>query len=261
MKRLIFIIAAVLFSAVSASAQDIITKKNGEDIRAKVLEVDNTNVRYILFDEQDGPVYTVRKSEILMISYPSGRREVFGNVSPSYYGYVPYREPVADIVPGMKYRELKHLYNYKDYVSGYGERWNPALMGVCSWIIPGLGQMITGEVGRGFAWLGGSLGCYVMMGIGSGLMTSSYYETANGEVYIESTSTAGTALVLTSCLSLLAVNICAIVDACRVAKVKNMYDQDLRRRNYSFEFHPSVNYIRTHNGFHPAPGLTFAMKF
>ena len=92
-------------------------------------------------------------------------------------------------------------------------------------------------------------------------MTSSYYENANGEVYVESTSGAGTALVLASVFGMLAVEICAIVDACRVAKVKNMYYQDLRRSNYSFELRPSVDYIRKAGGVQPVAGLTFAMKF
>ena len=225
-----------------------------------MLEIDNSNIRYILFDEPDGPVYTIRKSDVLMISYPSGRREIFSASTPAY-GYSPYREPVADLAPGMKYRELKHLYDYREYDSRYGDRWNPALMGVCSWIIPGLGQLIAGEVGRGFAWLGGSVGCYVLMGIGTGLAASSYVYDANGEYYESSSAGAGTALIVASVLGLIAVDICAIVDACRVAKVKNMYNEDLYRHKYSFDLHPSVNYIRSAKGMQPAAGLTFAMKF
>ena len=254
MKRILLILSLLVSAAATVSAQDIITRNNGEDIRAKVLEVNTDDIRYVLFDEPDGPVYTLRKSEILMITYPSGRRDMFNN------SYSAATMPHG-ITPGMKYKELRKYYNYKDYVSGYDDRWNPALMGVCSWIVPGLGQMISGEVGRGFAWFGGSAGCCLLMGIGSGLMTSSYYENANGEVYVESTSGAGTALVLASVFGMLAVEICAIVDACRVAKVKNMYYQDLRRSNYSFELRPSVDYIRKAGRVQPVSGLTFAMKF
>ena len=39
--------------------------------------------------------------------------------------------------------------------------------------------------------------------------------------------------MLAGSLALLAVDICAVVDACRVAKVRNMYEQDLKKMNYS----------------------------
>lgn len=261
MKRMISAVCILLLSAAALSAQDIITKRNGEDVRAKVLEVSNYDVRYILFDEQDGPVYTIPTSDILMITYPSGRREVFDNVYRSDFWLFPYGEPRADIVPGMKYKELKHLYDYRNYFSGYGGRWNPALMGVCSWLIPGLGQMISGEVGRGFAWLGGSIGCYVMIGIGGSLVGSSYYYVDGQQIVENGMSSLGTVVTVASVLGLLTVNICAIVDACRVAKVKNMYDYDLRRKAYSFDLYPSVNYINTAKGMQPAAGLTLALKF
>ena len=40
-----------------------------------------------------------------------------------------------------------------------------------------------------------------------------------------------------------------------------MYEQDLRKMNYSFELHPSVDYIRMANRVQPTAGLTLAMKF
>ena len=63
-------------------------------------------------------------------------------------------------------------------------------------------------------------------------------------------------------VSLLTIDICAIVDAVRVAKVKNMYEQDLRKKyTFDVDFHPSVNYIQTANGVQPTAGLTLALKF
>lgn len=262
MKRILIILSALCVCAATASAQDVITKKNGEDIKAKVLEIDNSNVKYRLFDEPNGVTYTMSKSQILMIRYESGRNEVFNTTSAPNYGYgATNREPVEGIRAGMKYKELKHIYNYGDWYSGLGDRYNPALMGVCSWIIPGLGQMISGEVGRGFGWLGGAVGCSVLMGIGAGVNASAYYYDGYNYGYDEGAAIAGSVLLLAGSLALLTVDICAIVDACRVAKVRNMYEQDLRKMNYSFELHPSVDYIRMANGVQPTAGFTLAMKF
>lgn len=86
-------------------------------------------MKYTLFDDPYGPVYTMPKSQIIMIRYESGRNEVF-NAMPltGYYRYAFDREPVAGIVSGMKYKELKNIYHYNEWRSGYGDRYNPGLM-------------------------------------------------------------------------------------------------------------------------------------
>ena len=154
----------------------------------------------------------------------------------------------ATIAPGMKYKQLKYIYNYKEFTPTLTDRYSPGWSGVASFVIPGLGQMICGEVGRGFAWLGGSVGCSIIAGVGSGLAM-------NG-------SSGGATISLLASLGLLAIDICAIVDGVRVAKVKNMYEQDLKK-GYALDFdlYPSVNYVQTANGTQPTAGFTFAMKF
>jgi len=65
-----------LFSG-PAFSQDIIIKLTGEEIEAKVLEVNPTEVKYKKFNNQDGPLFIIKKSEIFMIKYASGEKEVF----------------------------------------------------------------------------------------------------------------------------------------------------------------------------------------
>lgn len=61
-------------------AQDIIIKNNKEQIETKVVEVDEATVKYRLWAEkQDGPLYTMKKPDIFMIIYQSGRRETFSS--------------------------------------------------------------------------------------------------------------------------------------------------------------------------------------
>ena len=76
MKKVIGILLFVLFSN-ALVAQDIITKKDGEDIQAKVLEVLTSEIKYKKFDFQDGPTYTELKSNILMIRYENGLKDIF----------------------------------------------------------------------------------------------------------------------------------------------------------------------------------------
>lgn len=78
MKKFIFllIVACNLFSFKSYG-QDVITKKDGTDIAAKVLEVNTGDIKYKKFDNQQGPTFTMLKSEILIIRYENGSKDVF----------------------------------------------------------------------------------------------------------------------------------------------------------------------------------------
>jgi hypothetical protein len=58
-------------------AQDVITLKNGDEIKAKVQEVGLSDVKYKKYDNLTGPLYTLLKSEIFMIKYENGDKDVF----------------------------------------------------------------------------------------------------------------------------------------------------------------------------------------
>ena len=60
------------------NAQDIILKTDGTEIQAKVTEVGIEDVKYHRFDNLTGPVYNLKKSEIFMITYQDGHKDVFG---------------------------------------------------------------------------------------------------------------------------------------------------------------------------------------
>lgn len=246
MKKLIIVLTSVLGLSLPAFSQDIITTRDGDEIEAKVLEIDSQNVKYRLYSEPDGVMYTVRKADLMMIRYENGRKEVFTNQS-SFNRMLSQREPAEGLVPGMKYKELKDIYSPSEYISMPGNPYSPGLSGVLSFLIPGLGQMICDEVGRGFGFLGGSVGLVIVTGVGLGY---SYYSI-------------GAAVVATiSYIGLLTLDIIAIVDAVKVAKVKNMYVQDMRSA-YSFDLNlrPSIDYIPSVSGMQPTVGLTLALNF
>lgn len=73
--RLILFLTVCLFP-VFAYTQDIITLRNGDEIQAKVTEVMQDEIKYKRFDNLEGPVYSMNKSEIFSIKYESGHKEV-----------------------------------------------------------------------------------------------------------------------------------------------------------------------------------------
>jgi hypothetical protein len=82
MKKIILISVYLSISFLSFS-QDIITKKNGEEIKAKVTEITGTEVKYKKFEYQTGPIYTVSKSEIFMVKYENGSKDILNEVTAS----------------------------------------------------------------------------------------------------------------------------------------------------------------------------------
>ena len=58
-------------------SQDMITTKSGEDIKAKVLEITFHEVKYKKAENIEGPIYTISKSDILLIRYGNGSKDMF----------------------------------------------------------------------------------------------------------------------------------------------------------------------------------------
>lgn len=83
MKKFLPVMVAMLLLAIcqSLSAQDVITLKTGEDVNVKVLEVGSTDIKYKKSDNLEGPSYTVAKSEVFMIKYQNGSKDVFNTTT------------------------------------------------------------------------------------------------------------------------------------------------------------------------------------
>ncbi len=56
---------------------DNIILKNGEEISGKILEIGITEIKYKKCENINGPTYTIKKSDVLMIRYSNGTKEIF----------------------------------------------------------------------------------------------------------------------------------------------------------------------------------------
>ena len=96
MKRRTFLFFTTLcICVVNAFAQDVITMKNGDDIQALVQEIGDVDIKYKKFDNPNGPNYTLKKAEILLIRYANGSKDVFLD-NPAPVTETPASEPVCD---------------------------------------------------------------------------------------------------------------------------------------------------------------------
>ena len=163
----------------------------------------------------------------------------------------------SDIRKGMKYKEIKNLYNPKEYMKDIYDPYNPAVAGVCSALIPGLGQILDGEVGRGLLFM---LGSAATAGAAVAFSRPAYYSGATAYYYDWQTP------VSIACLcGAIAFDVWAICDAVKVGKIKNMYNQDLRKllsnNNLDVSLSPSLAYLPTANGLVPTAGLSLKVVF
>ena len=276
MKKVFTVIILVLSAAIAAKAQDVITTTSGERISSKVTEITPDSVKYKRIDNPNGPVYVINKSEVISIQYENGTEEVFNEPAPVTFNkpdtepVIPpsaeqrYREP-SDV----RYRDIADYYDTRYYRDRPGDPYIPALSGVASFFLPGLGQFIDGEWSRGLGLIAANIGFGLLEATEASLLfyggaRSSYSYTMYG--YSEGNGLMAAslgALMLTSAVHF-GFNIWNICDAVRIAEVKNLYYRDVRDNRYSFDMHfaPDLAFVPTAgNNLQPVAGLSLKVNF
>jgi len=73
------ILVGFIFTSSNLIAQDKITLLNGTEIIAKLNEISDTEIKYKLFDNQNGPDRVLLKKDIFSIKYENGKIEVYNS--------------------------------------------------------------------------------------------------------------------------------------------------------------------------------------
>ena len=73
----VLVLTILSLVALNVAAQDVVVKKDGSTILAKVLEVNQDNIRYKKYSNRKGPTYTIRISDVMTINYENGEKETF----------------------------------------------------------------------------------------------------------------------------------------------------------------------------------------
>jgi len=98
-----------LFSAVLSSyGQDTMYMMNGDTMNVKVTEVTETEVRYKLQSNPNGPAYVIAKTKIFMVEYENGSKDVFARENASTPS-----PAIADPVMSQRRAELEALHRRK----------------------------------------------------------------------------------------------------------------------------------------------------
>jgi hypothetical protein len=227
MKKVILILIAIIGFGFLANAQDLILKKDGSEIKVKVLEITDQEVKYKDFDFQSGPTRNINISEVFMITYENGKKEVFNKQTSTPSSQKESREVLSGDLKREFYRigtndsEMLSFFKrnnfgkyYNDFESAYRMRKSGAtLLGV------GLG--ITGA---GVIWMA--------MGIGTsdlGWMSAGYAFLAAGEIMI-----------------IISIPISAVAGA-KKRVIKNEFEREYFGSS-SYIYQPTLNLGYTGNG-------------
>ncbi|WP_216679552.1 hypothetical protein [Hymenobacter siberiensis] len=79
----------VLLVVGPACAQDLLTKRNGDEVAVKVVEITPSEVKYRRADNPDGPLISVWRSDVFLIRYANGTKEVLNAPPATASGGVP----------------------------------------------------------------------------------------------------------------------------------------------------------------------------
>ena len=233
--KYILLLVLLCSATVGLFAQDVITKTDGTEIQATVTQIGTNEIKYIRYGTT-APVYTLLKSDIFMIKYEDGTKDVFK------------KEPAQRVNRQQAYSNSTALYDtplktYKytcgDPINPNGARKSAFGSGIASFFIPGLGQFINGDVGAGFLFLGGNIICNTVM-----------------------LSTRNEGAFVAALVGGITINIWSIVNAAQVAKRVNVARGYELGRNTYLQIEPTL--IPQNNLFQPndyAYGMNVRVSF
>jgi sRNA-binding protein len=234
-----------LVSAASVmNAQDIITKVNGEEINAKVLEINANEVKYRKLGNETGPIYTLSKSEIFMIKYGNGDKDVFvktvTKTNSSNANVV--QNPNIDL-------------NYR--------KKGPAAAFWLSFLYPGIGQFYNGQVGKGVTMSALATGSLIVTCVAAANAT---VETHYGYGYYETTDETAETVAFVGLGVYFGTWLWSMIDAPISAKAINRRNAlSWNIGNSMLSLDPDVSYVTMTKGANnyktPVYGLSLKLDF
>ncbi len=147
-----------------------------------------------------------------------------------------------------QYSTYKSQYDSRTYTPQPGDRYNPAGLGVASFFLTGLGQMIAGEGLRGTAFLLGDLGSLSLIAVG---VAHGFGEADESAPKWAFTGLAFWALFKTW----------SVIDVVHVAKIKNLALRDKNPSALQWEIHPWLGHAGPLQGGTLIPGAGITLRF
>jgi len=169
-KKLFFIFCALFACTTAIKAQDVIVLQNGDEIQSIVQEIGLNEVKYKKYENPNGPVYSILKTDVFMIKYQNGLKDVFSslniecaeNVEKSDLWSLLYSKKISD-------KEMLHFLKENDKTQQFYQNFHSAC-------VKGRGSAVRMGIGGAIALVGDGLFVYglsneqkVYIGVGIGI--------------------------------------------------------------------------------------------
>lgn len=155
-----------------------------------------------------------------------------------------------------QYEINKLKYDYHDYTKSSQDRYDPIAAGVTSSLLPGLGQIISGEPVRGIAFFGVYAGCAAIYITGLVRTVDILGAGISGEDIREG----GLSMMVMGGIATLGIMVWSVVDAVRVAKVNNLAWRD-KKLSSGLELEPFFNVISYTQNSSVQTGVSLRLTF
>jgi hypothetical protein len=153
-------------------------------------------------------------------------------------------------VTNAQYKVNKKKYNYRTYSYQPDDPYNPTVMGAASLVIPGFGQILEGENGRGIAFFCANLSLIIIKRVERNKLSD--FRDFPKWVDVRNSLNIGKA----------AIHLWSAIDAARVAKVNNLVFRDKNNISYYLNIspylEPSNEFMLTEN---VSAGLRLSIAF
>jgi len=126
MKKVLFILFCI--TTICSYAQDVIVLKDGTTILSKVTEVSSSEIKYKKISNIDGPIFTIKSSDVLSINYNNGEKDSFNEVKPQkekrpiskeiktgYWGFVNFGHTFGEGDYGRNRYDLSTSHGYRPF--------------------------------------------------------------------------------------------------------------------------------------------------
>ena len=100
---------------------DVITLRNGSEIKARVTEVSPTEIRYNRFENLEGPTIVIPRKDVFAINYANGTRDVINPINATNKGRTvgePQSQSKLGLQGGVNFPEGGYLNLFNNYMSG-----------------------------------------------------------------------------------------------------------------------------------------------
>lgn len=178
----------------------------------------------------------------IIVEYDSVAHQTFFIRQKDYY--IPKLEIVKPFDQKIKITLMKRLYNNEVYDYQQGDRYVPMMNSAFSFLVPGSGQLICGDVLGGIGYLSGGAFTLGLAALGAFSLSEEMYSPI---------------LFYTGIISHIGIRALSAIDAHKLAVIKNMYGRD--RKFYNLNIVPYIKKSAYKLSNQPEGGITLSLRF